>query len=71
MTALDRLDLAILAAVRAFFEAADPVPADLTGRIRFAIALTDPAAALARLREDLLIGSGAGGIWPGSGSPAP
>jgi hypothetical protein len=53
--ALDRLDEEILAAVGRI----DPPPADLDAMVRFAIALENVDAEVARLTDDQLVGSGA------------
>ncbi|HVB41776.1 MAG TPA: hypothetical protein VNF47_03600 [Streptosporangiaceae bacterium] len=45
----DDLDLAILGGIRDLFAAADPMPADLPERIRFALALRDLEVEVARL----------------------
>jgi hypothetical protein len=46
---VDEADHAILAAVRGLIDAADPMPADLPDRIRFALALRDLDAEVARI----------------------
>ena len=56
---LDELDLSILDQVRAMHQAADPPPADLDVRSRFAIRLTDVDVEISRLYEDVLAGAGA------------
>ena len=56
---LDDSDAAILAELAAAYSLADPPPADLDERVRFAIALGDIEAEVARLAEDVLVGSGA------------
>jgi hypothetical protein len=58
---LDEIDAAILGQLRAAYALADPPPADLDERVRFAIALADVDIEVARLQEDLLVGSGARG----------
>ena len=63
---LDELDAAVLADVRAYHELTDPPPADLTERIKFAIAIEDfdvgdAGVVISRLQEDQLVGSGARG----------
>jgi hypothetical protein len=49
---VDDIDLAILARIRAAFERADPMPADLPERIRFSLALRDLEVEVARLAAD-------------------
>ena len=56
---LDGEDKAILDRLAALHGLLDPPPADLGGRVRFAIALDEVDVEVARLREDLLVGSGA------------
>ena len=56
---LDGIDQAILDHVRDVHTRIDPPPADLDERVRFAIAVTDVDAEVARLRAEVLIGSGA------------
>jgi len=56
---LDEIDDAILDHLAAAYTRVDPPPADLDERVRFAIALRDVDAEVARLREDELVGSGA------------
>jgi hypothetical protein len=56
---LDEVDAAILGQLQAAYALADPPPADLDERVRFAIALTAVDIEVARLQEDLLVGSGA------------
>ena len=56
---LDRVDAAILDQIWSAYELADPPPPDLNDRVRFAIALEDVDVEVARLQEDLLVGSGA------------
>lgn len=50
--ALDTVDLDTLDHLRALWEEADPVPAGLTDRIRFAISLGDLEAEVARLQRE-------------------
>jgi len=62
----DDVDASILADVHAFHALTDPPPADLTERVRFAIALEDVDldgldVVVSRLQDDLLVGSGARG----------
>lgn len=49
---LDEADFAILASIREMFQSADPMPADLPERIRFALALRDLEFELARLSAE-------------------
>jgi hypothetical protein len=56
---LDDVDVAILEQLRVVRRALDPPPADLDDRVRFAIALEDVEIEVARLQEDVLVGSGA------------
>jgi hypothetical protein len=56
---LDEIDAAILDQIQAAHTRADPPPADLDDRVRFAIALETMDVEVARLQEDLLVGSGA------------
>jgi hypothetical protein len=56
---LDGDDLAILSRVAAVHGLLDPPPADLDERVRFAIALRDVDVEVARLTEEVLVGSGA------------
>jgi hypothetical protein len=58
---LDDVDQAIMARVAALHALLDPPPADLDERTRFAVALADVEVEVARLGEDLLVGSGARG----------
>jgi hypothetical protein len=46
---LDHTDVAILAGIREVFETVDPMPADLPERVRFALAMRDLEAEVARL----------------------
>jgi hypothetical protein len=48
----DETDFAILGRVRQLFEETDPMPADLPGRIRFALALHDLETEMARVAAD-------------------
>jgi hypothetical protein len=57
----DDVDRAILGQLRDTYVLADPAPAELDERVRFAIALENIDVEVARLQEDLLIGSGARG----------
>ena len=57
----DDVDRAILGQLRDTYVFADPPPAELDERVRFAIALENIDVEVARLQEDLLIGSGARG----------
>jgi hypothetical protein len=52
---LDEIDAAILADLAAIDTLVDPPPADLDERVRFAIALRDVDAEVARLGEDRLL----------------
>jgi hypothetical protein len=45
-------DESVLAKIKALFEAVDPAPPDLAGRVRFAVALADLEAEAARLVEE-------------------
>lgn len=56
---LDDLDAAILDEVAAAYSLADPPPTDLDDRVRFAVALRQVDAEVARLTQDVLVGSGA------------
>jgi hypothetical protein len=58
---LDETDRAILEQVQALHAHLDPPPADLTDRVRFAMALENVDVEVARLVEDMHIGSGARG----------
>ncbi len=58
---LDRDDQAVLDRLAAVHVLLDPPPADLDERVLFAIALDDVDVEVARLSEDLLVGSGARG----------
>jgi hypothetical protein len=49
---LDELDLLLLDEIRAAFQEADPMPVSLTERVRFALALRDLEAEVARLTAD-------------------
>jgi hypothetical protein len=57
----DDVDRAILGQLRDTYVLSDPPPAELDERVRFAIALENIDVEVARLQEDLLIGSGARG----------
>jgi hypothetical protein len=57
----DDVDRAILGQLHDTYVLADPPPAELDERVRFAIALENIDVEVARLQEDLLIGSGARG----------
>jgi hypothetical protein len=56
---LDEIDVAVLDQIRAVYATTDPPPADLDDRVRFAITLDAVDVEVARLQEDLLVGSGA------------
>jgi hypothetical protein len=56
---LDEIDEAILNELATVDTLIDPPPADLDERVRFAIALRDVDAEVARLSEDRLLSSGA------------
>jgi hypothetical protein len=58
---LDEVDTALLAELAALYSVADPPPSDLDDRVSFAVALQhgDFDVEVARLTEDLLVGSGA------------
>jgi len=58
---LDSTDQAILDQVRTLHSFLDPPPADLNERVQFAIALENIDVEVARLVEDVLVGSGARG----------
>src|SRR5262245_22272486 len=58
---LDEIDYAILDALSEVQTLVDPAPADLDERVQFAIALQHLDVEVARLREDVLVGSGARG----------
>jgi len=58
---LDATDQAILDQVRDIHTLLDPPPADLNERVQFAIALENVDVEVARLVEDVLVGSGARG----------
>lgn len=58
---LDEIDAAILDQIRSASASADPMPADLDDRVRFAIAMESVDVEVARLQDDLLVGSGARG----------
>lgn len=58
---LDEIDQTILDQVRALHSHLDPPPADLNERVQFAIALENIDVEVARLVEDVLVGSGARG----------
>ena len=49
---MDEGDFAILRGIREIFQAADPMPANLPGRIRFALALRELEFEVARLSAD-------------------
>ena len=49
---MDEFDLAILDGIRELFERADPMPADLPERIRFALAMRGLEAEVARLAAE-------------------
>ena len=58
---LDEIDRAILDQIHSVYALVDPPPADLDERVRFAIALETTDFEVARLAEELLVGSGARG----------
>lgn len=58
---MDETDQAILDQVRSLHSLLDPPPPDLNDRVRFAIALENVDVEVARLVEDVLVGSGARG----------
>jgi hypothetical protein len=58
---LDETDQAILDQMRALHFLLDPPPPDLDERVRFAIALENVDVEVARLVEDMLVGSGSRG----------
>jgi len=49
---VDETDFVILGRVRQLFDETDPMPADLPGRIRFALALRDLETEMARVAAD-------------------
>lgn len=55
----DELDEDILAELHAVYRLIDPPPPELDERVRFALALESVEIEVARLQQDLLIGSGA------------
>jgi len=57
----DDVDRAILGQLRDTYVLTDPPPAELDERVQFAVALENIDVEVARLQEDLLIGSGARG----------
>src|ERR1700675_3960953 len=59
---MDALDFAILDGIRAIFEQADPMPADLPERIKFSFAMRGLEAEVARLaaEEDPRLGAARG-----------
>lgn len=58
---LDAIDEAILEQLRTTYAAVDPPPDELDERVRFAIALESIDVEVARLQEDMMVGSGARG----------
>lgn len=58
---LNDVDAAILKQLRATYARVDPPPADLDMRVQFAIELENIDIEVARLSEDLIVGSGARG----------
>src|SRR3954467_15273731 len=58
---LDRDDAAALARVRELYDAADPVPADLVDRVRFALALDEVFDEVARMSRVPLEAAGVRG----------
>jgi hypothetical protein len=48
-------DEGVLARIKALFEAVDPAPPDLAGRVRFAVALADLEAEAARLVDEAAV----------------
>jgi hypothetical protein len=56
---VDETDVDILDRLRAVYAVGDPPPADMDERVGFAIALDYFDVEVSRLREDLMIGSGA------------
>jgi hypothetical protein len=58
---LDEIDQTILDQVRGLHNHLDPPPPDLNERVQFAIALENVDVEVARLVEDVLVGSGARG----------
>ena len=58
-TSLDAIDHAILDELAIVHTLVDPPPADLDERVCFSIAISNLDAEVARVREDVLVGSGA------------
>ena len=58
---LEAIDEAILNQIRTTYGRVDPPPADLDVRVQFAIALENVDIEVARLSEDVIVGSGARG----------
>jgi hypothetical protein len=56
---LDEVDADVLAELAAAYAVADPPPPDLDERVTFAVALHHGEVEVARLTEDLVVGSGA------------
>ena len=56
---LDPTDAAILDRLREVYSLVDPPPAELDETVRFAIALDRVDVTVSRLRDDLMVGSGA------------
>jgi len=58
---MDALDVAVLGELRSAYAQADPVPADLVDRVRFALALENIDVEILRLREELDLVTGVRG----------
>jgi hypothetical protein len=58
---LDDFDFALLDDIREMFQAADPMPSDLPGRIRLLLSLRDLEIEVARLADEELSAAGARG----------
>lgn len=58
---LDDFDLGLLDDIRDMFQAIDPMPADLPGRIRFSLSLRDLEIEVARLADEELSAAGVRG----------
>lgn len=68
---IDAIDVANVAAIRTLFSRADPVPADLTERLKFAITVQALHAEVAELTDSALLVTRGGESAPGPAAATP